>query len=209
MADQKVSALTELTAFTGDEGFYVVEDDDGTPVSRRATVETVAKGLIAYSNTVPEFITRATGSNLSLNATAITELAAATNGPGTGGFDIVLDAATGDVVEFAICAMANNDSAQAIGLDVYTMVGGSRVNPFGVGLSASLASTFGVMGWYTEGATRLIPITGSVMRTLVSGDISSGTVTLRLHYAKANTTARTIFSTANFPFHIWAKNHGH
>ena len=45
MADQKVSALTELTTFSGDETFYVVEDDDGTPVSRRVTIENLKKGL--------------------------------------------------------------------------------------------------------------------------------------------------------------------
>lgn len=47
MADSKLSALTELTAFDGDEEFYVVDDDDGTPVSRRMTVENVAAGLAA------------------------------------------------------------------------------------------------------------------------------------------------------------------
>lgn len=45
MADSKVSALTEITTFDGDETFYVVDDDDGTPVSRRMTVENLATGL--------------------------------------------------------------------------------------------------------------------------------------------------------------------
>lgn len=49
MADSKVSALTELTSFSGDETFYVVEDDDGTPVSRKVTVEDLAIGLAAQS----------------------------------------------------------------------------------------------------------------------------------------------------------------
>lgn len=49
MADTKTSALTALTAFTGDETFYVVEDDDGTPVSRRMTIEDLAAGLAARS----------------------------------------------------------------------------------------------------------------------------------------------------------------
>lgn len=48
MADQKVSALTELTSFSGDETFYVVEDDDGTPASRRVTVENLAAGLVGF-----------------------------------------------------------------------------------------------------------------------------------------------------------------
>lgn len=48
MADQKTTALTELTTFSGDETFYVVEDDDGTPVSRRVTIENLAAGLASY-----------------------------------------------------------------------------------------------------------------------------------------------------------------
>lgn len=154
-------------------------------------------------------IVRATGSNLSLNATAVTELAAATNGPGTGGFDIVLgNAQVGDEIVFGINGCYNNDSAQSIGLDVYTMVSGAQVNPFGAGLSASLGSTLGVIGWYAEAATRMIPIVGEYKRTLVSGDISGSTVTLRLYYAKATSTARTIFSTANAPLQMWAQNIG-
>lgn len=48
MADSKVTALTALTALTGDETFYVVEDDDGTPVSRQITVEDLAIGLAPF-----------------------------------------------------------------------------------------------------------------------------------------------------------------
>lgn len=37
MADTKVSALDSLTAITSDDGLYVVDDMDGTPVSKKAT----------------------------------------------------------------------------------------------------------------------------------------------------------------------------
>lgn len=47
MADSKTTALTALTTFSGDELFYVVEDDDGTPVSRKITIEDLAAGLAA------------------------------------------------------------------------------------------------------------------------------------------------------------------
>jgi hypothetical protein len=45
MADAKISELTELTTLSGDETFPVVEDDDGTPVNRRITVENLGAGL--------------------------------------------------------------------------------------------------------------------------------------------------------------------
>jgi hypothetical protein len=38
VADSKTSALTELTTLDGDETFYIVDDDDGTPVSKRVTL---------------------------------------------------------------------------------------------------------------------------------------------------------------------------
>lgn len=77
MADSKVSALTELTSFSGDETFYVVEDDDGTPASRRVTVENLAAGLAARSELTGAFAPKATfpvliGVALSDETTAIT-----------------------------------------------------------------------------------------------------------------------------------------
>jgi hypothetical protein len=59
-SESKVSALTELTTFSGDETFYVVEDDDGTPVSRRATVENLAAGLAAQAGMTSAFAPKAT-----------------------------------------------------------------------------------------------------------------------------------------------------
>jgi hypothetical protein len=49
MVDQKTTELTAITTFSGDETFYVVEDDDGTPVSRKVTVENLATGLAAQA----------------------------------------------------------------------------------------------------------------------------------------------------------------
>lgn len=47
MADSKTTALTELTSFDGDEQFYVVDDDDGTPTSKRVTIETVRADIVS------------------------------------------------------------------------------------------------------------------------------------------------------------------
>lgn len=49
MADAKLTALTAITSFSGDELFYVVDDDDGTPVSRKITVEDLATALAGRS----------------------------------------------------------------------------------------------------------------------------------------------------------------
>lgn len=55
MADQKTTELTALTALSGDETLYIVEDDDGTPVSRRITIEHLAAGLAARSELTGAF----------------------------------------------------------------------------------------------------------------------------------------------------------
>jgi hypothetical protein len=52
MADQKTTELTAITTFSGDETFYVVEDDDGTPVSRKVTVEDMRRGMIEAGQVV-------------------------------------------------------------------------------------------------------------------------------------------------------------
>jgi hypothetical protein len=55
MADSKVTALTALTALTGDETLYIVEDDDGTPVSRRITIEDFLTAIAARAELTAAF----------------------------------------------------------------------------------------------------------------------------------------------------------
>lgn len=89
--DAKVSALTELTAFSGDETFYVVEDDDGTPASRRVTVENLGTGLVAFLHPIPivaykQYLPAAniTRSNTSFGDLDATNLAVAFTVPASG-----------------------------------------------------------------------------------------------------------------------------
>lgn len=51
MANSKLTALTAITSFSGDELFYVVDDDDGTPVSRKITVEDLVSGIVGLALT--------------------------------------------------------------------------------------------------------------------------------------------------------------
>lgn len=124
------------------------------------------------------------------------------------GLDLTLTAAAGDLIEYGVDALLDA-TAQAVCFDVYTRVTSANVNPFGPGLSNGLATVLGVPSWYTpfvSGAN--MPLRGTAMRTLLSGDIDSGNVLLRLRYAKVNTTSRSGFATASIPFRVWAKNYG-
>lgn len=121
--------------------------------------------------------------------------------------DLTLTAAAGDVVEYAISALVDS-AATALYLDVVSIVGGAPVNSFGYGTTPANPNTsYGVSGWYfasgASGGTN-----GSVFRTLAAGDISSGTVLMRLRYATGSATNRNMNATAAIPLEVWARNHG-
>lgn len=143
-------------------------------------------------------IVRSTGSDMSLTSTAYAELAAATNGPGTGGFDIVLEAQVGDVIRAGFAA-ALDAAAVATRLDVGTIVSGSPVNYFMGG------SSFANHGWTAPAsvASVLGPAASYVMQ---AGDIASGRVTLRPYYIDSAGTARTLYSGSTGRFEWWAHN---
>lgn len=153
-----------------------------------------------------KIIRRATGTNISLNSTAIAELAAATNGPGSGGFDISLPASVGDTLEWSFNGLLQNDGA-ATSFDIYTMNGSTRVNPFGSGLSASIGSTEGPMAWDTLNNVQQ-KLVGSALYTVQAGDIFSGQVTCRPFYVQSAATTKTLFSNANQGLQMWLKNLG-
>lgn len=157
-----------------------------------------------------KIIRRATGSDISLNSTAIAELAAATNGPGTGGFDIALPAQVGDTLEWGFNGLVGV-AGVVTAFEIYTIVATARTNSFGLGLSASLASTFGPLGWYqdAQGETNSYGrLTGSALYVVQAGDIASGVVTCRPYYAQASASARLLYSSSNLPFQMWLKNLG-
>lgn len=139
-----------------------------------------------------------TSGDISLASTAIADVDT--------GLDLVLNAIAGDLIFWGISGNLASASPPCV-FDVFTVVGGSPVNPFGPGLSASAASLQGIPA-LASGASTSFSLQGEYPRTLVSGDISSGTVTLRLRYAKTNVTARTLFAQTNIPLKVWAKNYG-
>lgn len=132
--------------------------------------------------------------SLTSNQTAITEYAALAGGPGTGLYDVTLEAQIGDTLEAFFSARL---AAVAIytGFDLYTMPAGVRTNPFGQGLSAALGSLIGVPAWLAPNtAANPSVIAGSAFRTVVAGDLNTDarTVTVRLYVAASAVTARLV-----------------
>jgi len=140
--------------------------------------------------------TRSSG-NITLNGTAWADVDT--------GLDLVLNAAVGDIIEVE---PSGRLAAGAGGTDTYfdvaTIVGGSPVNWFG---TAGGATDEGVEGWRCN-STVDSRVVGAVARTLVSGDISSGTVTLRLRYRQDSAGNRLFVAGTSNPFAWHAKNIG-
>ena len=123
------------------------------------------------------------------------------------GLDLTLAASAGDVIEYSINGLAIS-AAVELYFDVVTVVSGNPVNSFARDTTPANPSTsFGLIGWLCP-ASVISPISGSVFRTLVSGDISGDNVLLRLRYASSAATNRVINATSASPMHVWARNHG-
>ena len=119
------------------------------------------------------------------------------------GLDLTLTAASGEIIEVCISARWGSQALIA-GLDVVTLVGGSPVNSIS---GANGAAGYGVQSWSaTSGSEQAVG--GAILYTLVSGDISSSTVTLRLRYRTASASNKGLYAESDLPFHWYAKNLG-
>ena len=119
--------------------------------------------------------------------------------------DLTLNASAGDVIEVAAIGLWNTEAIQAM-LDVVTIPGGVVTNSIGHNGAVNPTGN-GIAGWL--GVTSVLtPISGSAFYTLVSGDIASNTVTLRLRYRMTAATNKTLIADTGTPFSFFARNLG-
>lgn len=126
------------------------------------------------------------------------------------GLDIVLDAVAGDEIEVGLSGFTAAHASVTTQFDVVSVVGGTPVNAVSSGATES-GTGAGIQAWYapSQAATTLhVSMGGSVMYTLQTGDIESGTVTLRLRYRNGSAGTRVISANSNNRFQWWAKNFG-
>jgi hypothetical protein len=114
--------------------------------------------------------------------------------------DLTLTAQAGDILEVGVSGQWSS-GGQTAWLDVVTRVSGSPVNSVAEnGAAPANGAGFGVDAWFgIAGATH--PCSGSVLYTLVSGDISGGTVTIRLRGRLNAASSGKTFTTHQ----MWAK----
>lgn len=127
------------------------------------------------------------------------------------GIDLVIPAIAGDVLVLGISAGldASTDATDYVILEARIMVSSSGVRSLG-----SNQATFpgGQGTWWAPAMPTTVQgiarIHGSFAYTVVSGDISSGNVTIRL-YGKVPTTGRNIRANNTYdPLHWWVTNTG-
>jgi hypothetical protein len=138
-----------------------------------------------------------TSGNFTLNNTSWTNLDT--------GLDLVLAAATDDVVEYSLSGFGQNEAGDAF-LDVVTIVAGSVVNSFAT-RGAVRNTGQGYLAWrLNAGVTTSLG--GSAFYKLASGDISASTVTLRLRFRTGTASNKTLFGNDDLQLLVAARNHG-
>lgn len=125
------------------------------------------------------------------------------------GLDIALAAQIDDVLVATVMAVTNN-AAVDLYLDAVTLTAApAPLNSFarGAAVEASPGSA-GVPGWFSR-ASAYEKVTGAMPYTVVAGDLPTGNVvTVRLRYAMASATARTIYASATYPLVFFVENIG-
>lgn len=142
-------------------------------------------------------MSRYTTGSLTLNSTTWANVSGPT--------DIVLAADAGDVIQVSIACAVGNEATDLY-LDVVTIVSAAVTNSFAQQGAVS-ATSQGIMNWRSIPGTFNSP-GGPFWYKLVSGDISSGNVTLRLRYRTSSATNKTIFAGTDTAFSFFARNHG-
>lgn len=133
-----------------------------------------------------------------------TTYALATWGNLDAGLDQTIEAQVGDVIEYAV---SGTWGAEAVNcrLDVCSLVGGAPVNYFGGAVEPATGD--GVAAWYGK-TGEISAVGGPAWLTVQAGDLAGGKITLRLRARCDSATLKTLFSNANLPLQIAAKNLG-
>ncbi len=139
-----------------------------------------------------KFVTRTAG-NLTLNSTAWAAIST--------GLDLAVPAVVGDVVEVAVTAYWSNEAVSGY-LDAVSMVSGSPVNYWASAGSATGQGIPGLVGVAGVSSDRC----AGFRKTIVSGDLAAGLVTVRIYYRTSTANPKTVFAVADLPFQVRVTN---
>jgi hypothetical protein len=138
-----------------------------------------------------------TGGTVSLNSTTWSDMAASFWDAGTN--DIILGALTGDVIEVCFSGITDLQAIELY-LNVTCVTSGTGFGPTGVG-------DRGIPAWMSASGA-VTPIGGSFFRKVVAGDITSGSLTLRLRYRTNSAGTKNLLGLTSSPITWFARNLG-
>jgi hypothetical protein len=140
-----------------------------------------------------------TGGNITLNGTTWATVAGPT--------DLTLTGLTaGQVVEVGLDAIWGNEAVTCY-LDYVSWVSAAAVNSWADDAAPDNTHT-GVLGWLgtSVGATTInLGVGATVARAVAAGDLSSGTLTLRLRARTATAADKTLVAVAADRLLLWAR----
>lgn len=145
-------------------------------------------------------VTFSTGNISFTNVTAatFTELATLTGGPGTGGLDLSVQAASGDLLVVVPSFLAN--PIASICTDMQTVAGLRWVS---TGTATGAAQ--GVAGWFA-GTPQYDSVTGSMPYTVQATDVSAGSVKFRTFVLATGAGTGNVFSNVSLPLSLFVYN---
>lgn len=117
------------------------------------------------------------------------------------GLDLTVPAVAGDVIEIGLTASWGSSSTVNGRLRAVSMVGGVVTNV----LAGS--TNYGVAAWSNPLGVQYSGAAGTVMYTVLAGDLSGGSITVRLQ-VRADGTGQQIRGNADAPLHFSLKNLG-
>jgi hypothetical protein len=124
------------------------------------------------------------------------------------GLDITLDAQVGDVIEANLVCRVSAASTPYFVADFHTLVSGTPTNSLVTGGAPGTSPASSFAGWAranVPNAPTYAYLDGSVLYAVQAGDLSSGTVTLRLR--AVSSAAVTVFAS-DPALKVFAKNLG-
>jgi hypothetical protein len=157
----------------------------------------MATRTLLDDNDRPFKTARRTSGDITLNNTSWTDLDT--------GLDLTLPAAVGDVIE----AQPNGKYGiqnTFVFLDAVTVVAGSPVTSFSSGTGTPASE--GVTGWEGPVGAEENTFGPPISIPLASGDLSAGTVTVRLRYRNNDATTRVFKANTNAGFYWKLTNLG-
>lgn len=185
------SSITyDLAEVMASGGFISVKQ--GTASALTTTISGVEFGSAAFAKDL-DHKTRSAG-NVTVNGTAYADVDTA--------IDLVLEAVVGDIIEVGVAGLWDSESVDAY-LDVVSLVSGSPVTY----LSGNTSTGNGVLAWTGPSGIEQA-IGGGLLYTVIAGDLSSGTITLRLRARTAAAVNKTFTAGATTVFKWFAINHG-